>query len=689
MLKKKFAAAIAVLAFLAAPACYALTSPLTWQFAGWYAGGCFPVVLPDASAAGRVFLTSDVAGVWRSDDRGNKWNFRTKGAENVNTPSIAIAPSNPSVLYNGTKAGMHKSTDGGATWKFLSATKNKVTFKRPDNYRAIAIDRTNPSKVYAGTKGGSVYYSQDGGTTWALAGGATYPFGSAVPISSLWITSDNATLLAGSSSGLAKLTRSGGSWTRVTSLSGGKAYDIVGKGSPETVYVTNGARVAYTTDKGVSWTYTATIPSSRTAYRLDVRVEAAGVKILLGWIAGWEGGVYLSKDKGRTWTDLERGLVYDVLGDPTRTWTKGFGKANSVAIDPYDSNILYFTDWWGIFRSDDGGLTWRERITGAPNTVGSEIITTSSGAILVGTMDNGLLRSTDNGVSYKASLPSAAYTSASYLGHVWRVATAGTKIIATSAPWDVKVNQVAVSNDGGVTFQLYRTGLPATRPVKNTVWDQGYARGLAVDPKNPSKIYLGIDGDDGGGLYVSSNGGTSWTRSSGQPASKRIYNALEVDPVTTTRLYWGTVGTGGGIYKSENSGASWAKVFSGSSYIFDMEVSKEGVVYAAGDATGPCLYVSRDKGATWQLLKRFTGTSGACEGITIDPNNSKRIAVSTTRWEDYTGGKVYVTTDGGVSWTDVTADLPGGTGAADLTFSRDGLYLYLSRYAGSVYRLKL
>jgi hypothetical protein len=45
--------------------------------------------------------------------------------------------------------------------------------------------------------------------------------------------------------------------------------------------------------------------------------------------------------------------------------------------------------------------------------------------------------------------------------------------------------------------------------------------------------------------------------------------------------------------------------------------------------------------------------------------------------------------DLGTTWTDVSGDLPPGSGAAAMTFSNDGLYLFISRYAGGVYKMKI
>jgi photosystem II stability/assembly factor-like uncharacterized protein len=74
------------------------------------------------------------------------------------------------------------------------------------------------------------------------------------------------------------------------------------------------------------------------------------------------------------------------------------------------------------------------------------------------------------------------------------------------------------------------------------------------------------------------------------------------------------------------------------------------------------------------------------EAISIDPQNPSRIALSTVLWEAASGGRIYLTEDGGNSWEDITGDLPEGSGAAAMAFNLKDGFLYITRYAGSVYR---
>lgn len=661
---------------------------LNWEFAGWCGGGAYPAIVPDAQVPGRVFMLSDVAGMWRSDDRGNVWNFQTSALKSLHVASLAVSPSNPNILYLGHKFGVQRSEDGGTTWTYLQASSGIIKFQRPSNYRAVAIHPTDPNRVYVGTYTGEVYFTTDGGTTWNRLGTVVNPFNTTTPISSVHFTRDTRYLYIGNSGGLLRFNINSGVWEN-PGLAAGKVYDMVSHGTqPETLYVTVGKKVAAYNPDTSTWTYSVDLPiTNGDAYRLSVTPGPNGMKILVGWRDGWSGGAYLSENAGASWTNIEHNLNYDTVSNPTRVWSRGFGWPLSIAFDRFDSSIFYFSDFWGVWRSDDNGVSWREKIKGAPNTIGSDVQVAPNGRIFVGSMDNGLLASSDGGATYTALAPNSG-PDRSMDGHVWRVLLQqnGNRIVATNSPWDAGPNQVLISEDGGVTFTKTRNGLPTTYPVNaNTVWEKGYARSLAVDPQNPMKLYLGIDGD-GAGFYTSNDGGYNWVRSAGQPLCPRIYNGLAVDPTDGRRIFWGATGGQGGVYRSEDYGATWSKVFSGTYWVFDMAVGNDGTVYAATDTGGPAVYVSRNHGTSWSLLKKFDGT-GACEAITPDPTNPLRVAVSSVKWDSYTPGRFYLTENGGTTWTEITENIPYGSGASAMAFHNNTLYM--SRFAGGVFKMSL
>ncbi len=661
-----------------------------WEFAGWEGGGCYPNVEFDPRAKDRVYLTSDVAGIWRSDDLGENWRFINHGLENLYIPAIAVAPSDSNILYAAAKNGLYLSRDAGETWHLANNPQGQIKFLRPQSYKPLAVSPLDPKNICIGTAKGKVLCSEDFGQSWVDLDPLKKNFTGEKPIAVVLYTSDAKNLWIGAVDGLfsydfAKET------LESHHESGKNVTDMVISWDNKTIYGAfdgqygvyyDGKPIEYPTSKNKAE------KTFRIALKTDLESDKEQILVFSAVNQGWNGRILTSRDHGANWFPVAQDINLNKEADPTWGWANPKPKTNSLKIDPFNQNVIFMTNGWGVFRSDDSGKTWNEKVKGAPNVVGSDIKVTE-GDVWVATMDNGLLKSSDGGQSYETVFPSDHYDNAK-AGHVWRVILPQENtIVATSSPWNAKINQVIVSNDGGQNFKLVRDGLPAGRPKKNTVWGEGYPRALAFDPQDPQRIYLGIDGDDGGGLFISDDGGLSWARSQGQPGSLRIYNALTVDPSDPKRIFWGATGKGGGVHVSLDQGKTWRRTLKDMEWVVDLAVAQNGVIYAAGDHSGPAVYVSKDKGESWAKVKLSLGNKGAAEALAVAPGDTKTVAFSTTLWNEGAPGKVFLTADGGKTWGDITGDLPPGAGAAAMSFSPDGKYLFITRYAGSVYRIKI
>lgn len=75
--------------------------------------------------------------------------------------------------------------------------------------------------------------------------------------------------------------------------------------------------------------------------------------------------------------------------------------------------------------------------------------------------------------------------------------------------------------------------------------------------------------------------------------------------------------------------------------------------------------------------------------LAIDPNNEERFITSTVAWSGSAPNKILLSNDGGNNWSDISGNLPDGAGASSIVFDPKGEYVYITRYAGSVYRLKI
>ncbi|MCB9772131.1 MAG: hypothetical protein H6754_06235 [Candidatus Omnitrophica bacterium] len=671
-----------LLSFLISTTVFAQTQKTShWEFAGWYGGGCFPNIEIDRNVRDRVYLTSDVAGIWRSDDLGENWYFVTQGLGNLMVAAVAIAPSDSNVLYAATGGGIYISRDAGASW---SATENtrKIKFKRPQSYRPLAVSVLNPLHICAGTSQGELMCSDNGGKNWNV-----FEKSQQKSFSVIMFDNTMTKVFAGGSSGLQVYDLTTQTWSAVNADLEDVTDLAISIMDPRNMYVAAHGEMFLSTDKGQSW-QKAKGQHSGKIFRLNLS-EGKTTQIFAAENKSWNGKILVSNDEGATWDNVVATLTTDQLSNPTRAWANRSGKLTALRGYHFGSDVMFRSDWWGVFRSDDGGKTWNEKIIGAPNTVGSDINVTEN-SLLVATMDNGLLKSSDNGKSYHALFPSDKYDDAQ-AGHVWRVIVpTAKKIIATSSLWGKQVNQVIVSDDDGEHFKIVRDGLPEKRPKKNTMWGEGLPRALAVDTQNPDMMYLGIDGDDGGGLFISKNGGYKWERSSGQPDSLRIYNGLVVDVKDSNTLYWAACGKKGGIYRTNDRGLTWKKVFSRSDWVFDLHMSSDGTLYAAAASKGPAVYVSKNQGDSWKKAGDFLPSdSAATDAIVTSPKEPNIVVVSTVHWGNAAPQKIYLSRNAGKSWEDISGDLPPGAGTAAVAFDSEGEYLYISRYAGSVYRIRI
>jgi photosystem II stability/assembly factor-like uncharacterized protein len=331
----------------------------------------------------------------------------------------------------------------------------------------------------------------------------------------------------------------------------------------------------------------------------------------------------------------------------------------NVAINPLNPKEVFLSADWRSAWSGDGGLTWSERERGADISCITDI-RFSKGRVYVTAMDEGTLVTEDNGKKWRQLWP--LKYNADVSGHYWRVAVDNIngvdRIITTMSPWNAKLRRVVYSEDGGKTFKDTASGLPDYIVTPNTMWGQGHPHALAVDPKNPKVVYLGIDGDPaagkmGGGVFKSEDGGHNWKQLANQPGSRRMFFGLAVDPTDSKRIYWGACAERGGLYRSEDSGVSWIRVFDKDQWLFNVLVTGDGTIYCPGKN----LWRSTDHGKTWQQLTKLNDNRTIL-GLETDPRDPKTVWFSTTTWNDSAEGAVYKTRDGGVTWQEITGNLP-------------------------------
>lgn len=305
---------------------------LHWRSVGPFRGGRVLAVTGDPTDPRRFYFGAVNGGVWKTDDAGRTWVAIFDSVPVGSIGAVAVAPSDPKVLYVGTGEadmrsdiaqgiGMFRSEDGGKSWQPIGLSGTQQIAR-------IIVDPHNPNIVlvaalghpYGPNRERGVFRSIDGGRHWAKTlykdentGAidlAFEPGNPRVAYAAMWQTRrppwNTYPPSNGPGSGLYKSTDGGRSWRQIR-----------GHGFPSAP-----GRIGLTLSAARPDRIYALVDSSNSA----------------------EGGLYRSDNSGVTWRKM--------TGDK-RIWNRGwyFGEVNA---NPKNADQLWVSDTI-ILRSDDGG----------------------------------------------------------------------------------------------------------------------------------------------------------------------------------------------------------------------------------------------------------------------------------------------------------------------------------------------
>ena len=182
--------------------------------------------------------------------------------------------------------------------------------------------------------------------------------------------------------------------------------------------------------------------------------------------------------------------------------------------------------------------------------------------------------------------------------------------------------------------------------------DGGDARSFAYDPADPSHIYMGTTAS---WVYQSTDGGATWKRLArlGKVDDLVVDNMVvdASDPKTIYAGVWQLDRTGGGVYISHDGGATWTSSsgIEGKSVRALTQAPSNPKILVAGAISG--VYRSDDSGAHWEQISPIgNGEILKVESIAIDPQDPKIIYAGT--WH-----LPWKTTDGGITWHNIKQGL--------------------------------
>ena len=551
--------------------------------------------------------------------------------------ALDVVLSNPDVVYLGTAAGgLWKSENGGSTWEVLFDDGKSASIG------AIAIDQKNPNVIWVGTgegnprnsmnNGAGLYKTIDGGHTWQYLG----------------------------------LEKTNGIHRIILHPDDPKTAVVAATGTP---WGENPERGIYkTTDGGQTWTQTLYIDEKTGAADLVVDPSNPNKLIAAMWehrrwpwffkSGGPGSGIFVSFDGGDTWTrrTSEDGLPKGDLGriglsfapsDPSRVYAYIESKSNAV------------------YRSDDGGFTWKQASKAKDSGIGGRPFYYAD--IYVDPKNENRIYSIHSTVTISEDA-----------GKTWSTFVAGNKVHTDHHVWWIHPEDpefIMNGHDGGLTITRDRG--KKWHFVESLPLTQFYH--VRVDDEMPYNVYGGSQ-DNGswrGPSRTWFKGGIRnfyWQRLS-------VGDGFDMVPDPQDNRYGWSMGQGGNLnYYDRESGLLY-KV---------QPTHPDGVPlrfnWNAGIAIDPhdpsvayygsqFLHKTSDQGQTWELISPDLTTNNPDKqdirtgGLTLDntqaENHTTIISIAPSPveagviWVGTDDGNVQVTRDGGKSWTNTVKGMKG------------------------------
>ena len=551
------------------------------------------------------YIGFDNGGVWRSTDYGSTWQPLFDRETTGSIGAIAVAPSNPKIIYVGSGAGIirpdlatgdgiYKSTDAGATWTHLGLRDSQMIAD-------IVVDPRNPDRLFVAALGHPYGPNAERGVFRSLDGGRTFE----KVLYRDEYTSANDLLMDPADPNTLYATL----WPQQQSFREGLAFGGAGTG------------IFKSTDGGTSWKpISEGLPN---VIQANLAVAPSNPRLLYAMVAGTPKGdtagsttgvvgFYKSTDAGGHWTpvDVPAGPMGAATAHvDTRPLARiGGGDLPTITVDPRNENVIYSATVV-LWRSDDGGVHW----TAVRGAYGGDDyqkvwINPNNPDIILVVSDQGAVISANRGVSWSNwyTQPTAAMYHVT-ADNAFPYRLCGGQQDAGSACVSSR------SNDGMITFHDWH---PAN------IQEYGFA---APDLRDPDIVFGSSRRDV-----------TRYDRRTGQTSNVGPDPGPRDGPfnrnVRTMPLQWSPLDpdllfyTSNAVWSTRDRGKSWARI--------SPDLSR--ATWAVPDSAGK------------YAASVTASAQGAITALSPSPIDVNVI------WAGTDDGNIQVTVDGGTSWTNVT-----------------------------------
>ena len=644
-----------------------------------------------------LWVATASGGLWRSLNRGHTWVTVFEDME-VNTfGDVALAPSDPRVVYAGTGEqnnrqstswgnGVYRSDDGGESWEHLGLEATR-------HIAEVQVHPRNPDVVYVAASGDlwnaseerGVYRSFDGGRNWRKVLYVDEDTGAI----DLVLSHENPDVVyaamyqrrrtawgfngGGPGSGIYRSTDGGDTWEELTegvpAGDKGRIGLAISRSNPMVLNAliehTEDTGTYRSTDGGDTWEKMSDL-NGRPMYYSHIYIDPNDENVVYTLATS----SYRSRDGGRTWEDISARPTYDVgvHADMHTMW-----------INPADPEHFYLAGDAGLHETYDGGVNYR-RINNIPIAQFYAIGVDMRDPYWVhgGLQDN-----------HSFAGPSRTRRWAGILNDDWRQTGFGDGMYQQPDPQDPRYVYVN-SNGGGYVRVDAETGDQLDIRPQPPAGEESY-RFDWVSPSLVSRHTPGLVYSAGNRLFISRDYGNSWTRT--EDLTRQVdRDALEImgvrgsdirlsrndgtsgfseitiiteSPLNGDVLWVGT--DDGNVQLSRDGGSTWTELSGNIDGVADgtyvsrilPSVRGEDAAYVAFDGHrsgdfAPYVFRTEDAGATWLNLSVGLEAGGSVNSLAEHPDNAELVFAGSEHG-------LFASTDAGATW----ARMPAPTTAYD------------------------